>query len=62
MEKVGKEYITDMSQSIAPLKNESGYYFENEEKVDLLKEPFFMGRHLTGLISTTLSLTRSMKN
>ena len=45
--KLGKLYKTDMSHGLAPMNNESGYFLENNEKTELLRETFFTGMHLT---------------
>ena len=46
-EKLGKMYKTDVSQSMAPLENESNNFFGNNEKTQLLRETFFTGEHVT---------------
>ena len=51
----------DVSQGIAPMKSESGYFFENSEKTKWLMETFYTGSIWQSLTSLTLSSTRSTK-
>ena len=46
-EKVSKVEKSEVTHGIAPLKAENGYLFENSEKVELSRQTFFAGKHLT---------------
>ena len=46
-EKVSKIHKSELTNGIAPLTAENGFWFENSEKAELLRQTFFTGKHLT---------------